>query len=230
MRTSLVVFGLAVQACSTPALANEAKAIGASAQAAMPMSVSWSVTDQDIVERAKTRRFANDGGTEGWGLEYVSLHSSHKDVLPLANTRLKVHVRHAKLTAWHTVASDTVLGAAVFAGTASRLDRTSAIFPGKTKARYAGMQLAVAQGGNWRLRSEWFFQGGWGGRSLEADAIRMTNGEPPRARGVRATLEVPIADTAATLSLEADVGSRALAPGQAIRHRQQVGLGFTTSF
>lgn len=230
MRLNLIVLGLALQACSTPGLAAEAKVIGASAQAAMPATVAWSVTDRAIINKAKTRSLASDSGIDGWGLEYVSMRSPHMDALPLVATRLKMHARHLKVAAWHSVGADTALGVSAFAGTTSRLDRSSSIFPRKTKAQYAGVELALAQGESWRLRGDVFYQGGWGGRSLEADAIRMTNGEPARARGMRATLEVPVADSAATLSLVADLGSKALAPGQPVHHRRELGLGLTTSF
>ncbi|GGN58748.1 hypothetical protein GCM10011349_38570 [Novosphingobium indicum] len=230
MRLNLIVLGLALQACSTPALAAEASVIGASAEAAMPASVAWSVTDRAIINKAKTRSLANDSGTDGWGLEYVSLRSLHLDGLPLVATRLKIHARHLKFAAWHYVGTDTALGLSAFAGTTSRLDRSSSIFPKKTKAQYAGVELALVQGENWRLRGDVFYQGGWGGRSLEADAIRMTNGEPAKARGLRATLEVPVAESGAMLSLVADVGPKALAPGEPVHHRRQLGLGLTASF
>lgn len=230
MRLNLIVLGLALQACSTPALAAEASVIGASAEAAMPASVAWSVTDRAIINKAKTRSLANDSGTDGWGLEYVSLRSPHLDGLPLVAARLKIHARHLKFAAWHYVGTDTALGLSAFAGTTSRLDRSSSILPKKTKAQYAGVELALVQGENWRLRGDVFYQGGWGGRSLEADAIRMTNGEPAKAGGLRATLEVPVAESGATLSLVADVGSKALAPGEPVHHRRQLGLGLTASF
>ena len=132
----------------------------------MPASVAWSVTDRAIINKAKTRSLANDSGTDGWGLEYVSLRSPHLDGLPLVAARLKIHARHLKFAAWHYVGTDTALGLSAFAGTTSRLDRSSSIFPKKTKAQYAGVELALVQGENWRLRGDVFYQGGWGGRSL----------------------------------------------------------------
>ncbi|WP_065762393.1 hypothetical protein [Novosphingobium sp. PP1Y] len=233
-RPSLTIAGLLAVTIAPPAQAGESNLPGIATLRIAPADLQWSTSDRITIERARTRRLVDDSGISGWGLDFVSLRSRHPGDEPGSDARMKVHARQVSVEGWQDIGADTELRLRAHAGMTSRMDRESALLVAKTKTVETGLEATVRHASGWRVRCGWFAQGGWGGHSLQDDAMRMTNGESGAAQGARLVFEMPVAGPAlfahALMSLEARTGSKAIAPGQPVPHQNEVALRMSTSF
>lgn len=234
MRRRLTIVGLIAATASVPAHASESKLPSARSERVVPADLHWSTSDRINLDRAKTKLLINDNGDSGWGLSFLSLRSVHAGDEPSADARMKVHVRRVSIEGWQDVGADIELRLLAHAGMTSRMDRESAVLVAKTKSVEAGVDATIKHAADWRIRAGWFAQSGWGGHSLQDDAMRMTNGEPAAAHGAHLVFEMPVAGprffTHTLMSLEASSGNRAIAPGRPVPHQNEIALRMTTSF
>lgn len=214
--------------------ARTARVQGGRAVSFLPEQVRWSGHDRGVVDRGKAAGLAVDSGNAGWSLDLLSLRSSHAGDVDCCASGDRFTNHQAGLRVWHAVGDGDTIGLAVDIGKASRRSVSSVVFPTKSTAGYASAQLTWDHRGRWSVSTGWFRQGGWGGRQMDLDVLRMGNGEPAAARGMRAALRMNLGnagdETRTRLMLEAREGRRAVGAGEGMRHASDVGLTLTSMF
>ena len=224
----------AAAAAPTGAEARSAKMHGARAVSLLPEQVRWSGHDRGVVDRGKAVSLAVDGGDAGWSFDYLSLRSSRDGDVDCCASGDHFSDHQAGLRAWHAVGDGDTVGLRADIGKAGRRSMSPAVLPAKSTAGYASAQVTWDHRGQWSVSTGWFRQGGWGGRQMDLDVIRMGNGEPAAARGVRAALRMNLSDggddARTWLMLEAREGRRAVGAGTGMRHASDVGLTLTSMF
>lgn len=214
--------------------ARTARVQGGRAVSFLPEQVRWSGHDRGVVDRGKAAGLAVDSGDAGWSLDLLSLRSSHAGDVDCCASGDRFTNHKAGLRAWHAVGDGDTIGLAADIGKASRRSVSSVVFPTKSTAGYASAQLTWDHRGRWSVSTGWFRQGGWGGRQMDLDVLRMGNGEPAAARGMRAALRMNLGnagdETRTRLMLEAREGRRAVGAGEGMRHASDVGLTLTSMF
>lgn len=225
-----------VLAATAPAAveAGTARMQGARAVSLLPEQVRWSGHDRGVVDRGKATSLAIDSGEAGWSLDLLSLRSSLVGDVDCCASGDRFTSRQAGVRAWHAVGGADTVGLTANIGRASRRSASPLVFPTKSTAGYASAEVTWEHRGRWSVSTGWFRQGGWGGRQMDLDVLRMGNGEPAAARGMRAALRMNLGnagDEARTwLMLEAREGRRAVGAGEGMRHESDVGLTLTSMF
>lgn len=231
---TLSLFCVLAAAAPAGAEARSAKMHGARAVSLLPEQVRWSGHDRGVVDRGKAVSLAVDGGDAGWSFDYLSLRSSRDGDVDCCASGDHFSDHQAGLRAWHAVGDGDTVGLRADIGKAGRRSMSPAVLPAKSTAGYASAQVTWDHRGQWSVSTGWFRQGGWGGRQMDLDVIRMGNGEPAAARGVRAALRMNLSDggddARTWLMLEAREGRRAVGAGTGMRHASDVGLTLTSMF
>jgi hypothetical protein len=207
---------------------------GAHAVSLLPEEVRWSGHDRGVVDRGKAVSLAVDGGNAGWSLDLLALRSPRVGDVDCCAYGDRFANNQAGVRAWHAVGAGDTLGLTADIGKASRRSASPLVFPAKSTAGYASAQLTWDHRGKWSVSSGWFRQGGWGGRQMDLDVMRMGNGEPAAANGMRAALRMNLGnagdETRTWLMLEARDGRRAVGAGMGMHHASDLGLTLTSMF
>lgn len=235
---TLTFFCVLAATAPTGAEARSARALGARAVSLLPEQVRWTARDRAAVSRAKSVDLAVDGGNGGWRLDYLALRSARPTDAECCASGGRFDDMQAGLQAWHAVGGDDTIRAGVHMGKASRRTLSPVIFPARSKAGNADAQLTWEHGDNWSVSAGWFRQGGWGGRRMDLDVVRMGNGEPAAASGMRAAVRMAVGasghEAHSWLTLEAREGSHAACLGScvggAMRHASDFGLTLGSTF
>nr|WP_143840423.1 hypothetical protein [Novosphingobium panipatense] len=228
------LFCVLAAAAPAGAATRAAKMHGARAVSFLPEQVRWSGQDRGVVDRGKAASLVVDGGNAGWSLDWLSLRSSRDGDVDCCASGDGFTNHQAGMRAWHAVGHGDTVGLAIDIGKASRRSVSPLVFPAKSTAGYASAQLTWDHRGRWSVSTGWFRQGGWGGRQMDLDVIRLGNGEPAAARGVRTALRMNLSDggddARTWLMLEAREGRRAVGAGAGMRHASDAGLTLTSMF
>lgn len=236
MRRYLLLAGMVASTLPTCGHAEVKRTTGAAAARRMPGNIPWSVSDRAVVDRAKDKTRSYGDAEAGIHASYLALGSRSADMVPFGEPRMKLHVRQATASAWHDLGSGLVVKLRGFAGITTRVDHESPIFVRHTKTTTAGFEAALANAGEWQLSGELYSAGGWGGHSMQDDAMRIANGEPAAAHGVSVALTLPIGPSpsgnsnAASVRLEASSGKGGAVPGAPAQRIRQVALKLAAAF
>ncbi|WP_159981342.1 MULTISPECIES: hypothetical protein [unclassified Novosphingobium] len=214
------------------------KVHGAHAVLLLPEQVQWTGRDRAAVDQAKAVDLVTDGGDAGWSLDMLALRSSRTGDADCCASGGHFNDMQMGMQAWHAVGSDDAIRLGTHLGKASRRTLSPAVFPAKSTAGYADAGLTWEHGDRWAVSTGWFRQGGWGGRRMDLDVVRMGNGEPAAASGMRAAVRLAVGGSArevrSWLTLEAREGSRAAClgacAGGAMRHASDIGLTLNAMF
>ncbi|WP_162792225.1 hypothetical protein [Novosphingobium sp. P6W] len=215
-------------------LAASHKEQGARAVMLLPEQFQWTGGDRAAIDRSKAVKLAVDRGSGGWSLDFLSLRSSGPEDRPCCASGGHFANSQTSMEMWHAVGDSDVLRVSARVGKVSRHALSAVVFPAKSRAAYADVQLAWDRGSRWTVSTGWFRQEGWGGRRMDLDVVRIGNGESAAASGLRAAARLAVdgdRDNARTwLTVEAREGSRALGPGAGMHHASDVGLTLTAMF
>ncbi|WP_404478740.1 hypothetical protein [Novosphingobium sp. BL-52-GroH] len=207
---------------------------GARAVMALPEQFEWSGGDRAAIDRSKVVKLAVDRGDIGWSVDLLSLRSSWSEDRPCCGSRAHFADSQAGVQMWRAIGERDVLRLGARIGKVGRRDLSPVVFPAKSKAGYADVQLAWERANRWTVSTGWFRQDGWGSRRMDLDVVRMGNGELAAASGMRAAARLGLGggrdDAHTWLTLEARKGSRALGLGAGMRHASDVGLALTAMF
>ncbi|WP_443477900.1 hypothetical protein ACLIMP_13460 [Novosphingobium aerophilum] len=210
------------------------KVWGMSGARYLPQLVEWSLSDMSMPDQVKVMRLENDSGDAGWRFDLLAIRSLDPVELPGDPDGARFRGRHMSFSAWHSLGDSSILRLNGVAGRVSRRSGSGILLPAKTRAGYAAAELSLDHGRDWSVSAGIYRQGGWGGRSLENDLLRMTNGEPAAAMGVHAAARVAVfngsGEPRTWLGLDVHSGRRAAGLGQALRAGSDVSLVLTSSF
>lgn len=240
---------LALTSCleSSPASAHSERMWGETGAQYLPQAVEWSLSDLATPDQTKVEVVDRDDGDAGWRLEGVAVRSYDPLSLALPAKLIDDHdtdrfrTRHFSASAWHALGDHDTLRFTAVAGRTSRRTDDSVVLPAKTLTGFAGAQLAWEHARTWSFSIGAFRQGGWGGRSLERDLLHFSNGEPPAARGLKASWRMKLqgneSDSAGSgiwVGLDSRLGTRAAGLGgalaQSAHHESRLGLVLASRF
>jgi hypothetical protein len=236
MRGTRTLSFFCVLATSAPGCveARSERVHGARAVALLPEQLRWTGQDRAGIDRGKAVDLTVDGGNAGWSLDFLSLRSVRPGDAECCVAGGRFSGKQAGFQAWHDLGGDDVVRLGAHLGKTSRRTLSPVTFPAKSRASYADAQLSWEHGERWSASAGWYRQGGWGGRTMDLDAVRLENGEAAAASGMRAAVRLAVGDARrearSWLTLEAREGSRAVGIGAGMRHASDVGLALTSMF
>jgi len=231
---TLGLFCALAAAAPSPAEARTERVRGAGSASLLPGDVEWTSHDRLAVDRAKAVTLVSGGIDAGWSLDFLALRSPRIEDADCCAATGHFSGNQAGVQAWHALGDDDVMRVGAHVGKASRRGFSASVFPAKSNAGYADAGLTWEHGDRWAVSAGWYRQGGWGGRRMDLDVMRMGNGEPAAASGMRVAIRLAGGgggDTARSqLTLEAREGSRAVGAGAGMRHASDIGLTLTSIF
>ncbi|QSR18894.1 hypothetical protein CA833_17150 [Novosphingobium sp. KA1] len=209
--------------------------------------MAWSLSDLAAPDQSKVEVVDRDDGNAGWRLEAVAVRSYDPLSLALPARLIDDHdtarfrTRHFSASAWHALGDHDTLRFTAVAGRTSRRTDDAVVLPAKTLTGFAGAQLAWEHARTWSFSIGPFRQGGWGGRSLESDLLHFSHGEPPAARGLKASWRMSLqgnnndgAGRGIWVGLDSRLGTRAAGLGGALAqsalHDSRLGLVLAAQF
>lgn len=192
-----------------------------------PRQIEWTASDRTGIERGKLTRFSRDDGNSGWGVGLWAMRSGGNERDGPVSTRTSFHAGQADASAWHAIGERDIVGLNVAQGKVSRRRNFGNTFPAKTRATFASAEIAWSHATSWSLSGGWFRQGGPGGHALEDNVLRLLNGEPAAAQGIRAALWVPVDRAGMELGLDARRSMRSLDTGVGAIQRRVSDLSLT---
>lgn len=227
----------ALMACGSPvARADTHKDRGLSGGRYLPQTADWSLSDRSSPTRAKSVSFDDDAGDGGWSLRLRAVRSLAPQDGIDAGFDGRFRGRFMDVNAWRWLGDGDRIRLSLGGGKVSREAASAAILPIRTRAGFAATGLSWDHGARWTASAQLYQQGGWGGRSLESDLIRMTNGEPAAVRGMRTTLRYYLdrgdaPDEARTwIEFSGGTTSRSPVVGAPRRNSASAGIALVTSF
>ncbi|TCM20900.1 hypothetical protein EDF56_102564 [Novosphingobium sp. PhB165] len=202
----------------------------------LPQLVEWSLSDRAGADQAKAVHFERDSGDAGWSMDFLAVKSLDPVERAVDRDSARFRGKHMSVNAWHALGGEDLVRFTAIAGRVSRRAADAVILPAKTRASYAGAELAWEHARDWSLSAGVYQQGGWGGHSMESDLLRLTNGEPVAANGLHAAWRFALdhGDAAGEprtwLGLDGHSGNRGSGIGTGLRHASDVSLLLTTRF
>lgn len=231
--TGIACMWLALVPASAEARTEKSK--GAAGFAYLSGAVDWSLSDKSRPDQIRAVQFDRDSGDAGWRVKFSAVRSLEPAELAGDPDNARFRGKNAEIGVWHALGADDLMRFTATAGRVSRRAANAVMLPFKTRTGYAAADLAWEHGKDWSLSAGYYRQGGWGGRSIETDVLRLGNGEPAAAKGAHALLRFALAGDEADgrsswLGIDAHSGRRAAGVGEAMRHCHDVSLVLTENF